>query len=128
MRLLLDTHTLLWLLVNDPALSARARKTIEDPANESFVSIVSLWEIAIKAGMGKLSLPAPFSTVFPSELLQNGIGVVSVELAHLEALLQLPPIHRDPFDRLIVAQANVEGMTLVTSDAHLASYPVPILW
>lgn len=128
MRLLLDTHTLLWLLVNDPALSTRARRTIEDPANESFISIVSLWEIAIKSGMGKLTLPAPFSAVFPAELVQNGIGIVSVELPHLETMLQLPTIHRDPFDRLLIAQAIVEGMTLVTADAHLAGYTVPILW
>ena len=128
MRLLLDTHTLLWLLVNDPALSAKARQTIEDPANQSFISIVTLWEIAIKSGTGKLALPAPFSTVFPAELVQNGIGVLSVEVPHLEALLQLLSIHRDPFDRLLVAQAIVEGMTLVTSDVQLANYPVPALW
>lgn len=128
MRLLLDTHTLLWLLVNDSALSTRARSTIEDPVNESFISIVSLWEIAIKSGTGKLTLPAPFSAVFPAELVQNGIGMVSLELPHLEAMLQLPTIHRDPFDRLLIAQAIVEGMTLVTADAHLAGYPVPILW
>jgi PIN domain nuclease of toxin-antitoxin system len=128
MRLLLDTHTLLWLLVNDSKLSVRSRKTIEDPANNSFVSIVSLWEIALKTGMGKLTLPAPFSAVFPAELVQNGIGVMNVELPHLGAMLQLPSLHRDPFDRLLVAQAIVEGMTLVTSDAQLANYPVPVLW
>lgn len=95
MTFLLDTHTLLWFLTNDPNLSTRARDVIEDSANVAHVSAASLWEIAIKFALEKLKLPFH---------------------------------HRDPFDRLLLAQAKTEGMTLVTDDGQFASYRIPLLW
>ena len=128
MRLLLDTHAFLWFLANDRSLSSSALQAIANPQNDVFVSTVSAWEIAIKASSGKLTLTRPFASIFPHQLAQNNLDLLPIETAHLAGLFTLPSIHRDPFDRLLVAQAIVEGMTLVTADAHLASYPVPVLW
>ena len=128
MRLLLDTHAFLWFLANDRSLSATALQAIANPPNDVFVSTASAWEIAIKASSGKLTLVRPFASIFPQQLAQNNLDLLPIETDHLAGLFSLPSIHRDPFDRLLVAQAIVEGMTLVTADAHLAGYPVPILW
>lgn len=103
-------------------------QAIANPQNDVFVSTVSAWEIAIKASSGKLTLARPFASIFPQQLAQNDMDLLSIEIPHLAGLFALPALHRDPFDRLLVAQAIAEGMTLVTSDAHLASYPVPVLW
>ena len=128
MRLLLDTHGFLWFLANNSSLSQPALHAISDPQNDVFVSTAAAWEIAIKASSGKLTLARPFAATFPQQLVQNNIDLLPIEIAHLAGLFTLPSIHRDPFDRLIVAQAVVERMTLVTADAQLASYPVPVLW
>ena len=128
MILLLDTHTLLWFLTNDSSLSARARDAIEDAANVAHVSAASLWEVAIKSALGKLKLPAPYADIFPRQLETNGFGLLPITPAHCAALLTLPFHHRDPFDRLLLAQAKVDGMTLVTDDGQLGSYGVPLLW
>src|SRR5947209_2513658 len=101
MRLLLDTHTLLWCLANNPRLSATAKATIEDPANERWLSPISLLEIALKVRLGKLTLHRPFSTLFPAELLSNDIHFLPLEVPHIEPLTTLPFHHRDPFDRLL---------------------------
>ena len=128
MNVLLDSHTLLWFLSDDPRLSVRAKEAIEDSANRSFVSVASCWEIAVKLSLGKLTLGKPFDEVFPGELERNGIGQVPIEISHLRALMTLPWHHRDPFDRVIIAQARVEAMTLVTRDGHAASYGIDTLW
>jgi PIN domain nuclease of toxin-antitoxin system len=128
MNLLLDTHTLLWFLTNDPNLSTRARAAIEDPENVTLVSAASQWEVAIKCALGKLILPAPYADIFPRQLETNGFGLFHIIPAHCVALLTLLIHHRDPFDRLPLAQAKAEGMTLVTDDGQFAAYGVPLLW
>jgi PIN domain nuclease of toxin-antitoxin system len=127
-NLLLDTHTLIWFLNDHPFLSPRAKSVIEHPENESFVSIASLWEIAIKVNIGKLDLGARFKTLFPAQLEVNGFIELPVNIEHLYALERLPLHHRDPFDRLIIAQAQVEGLSLVSRDPHFDAYGLPLLW
>jgi PIN domain nuclease of toxin-antitoxin system len=128
MKLLLDTHTLLWFIAGSASLSAYARSLIEDAANEKFVSIVSIWETAIKVSIGKMSLSAPFDVLFPHQLQTNGFGLLSVKVEHTSVVTTLPFHHRDPFDRLLIAQAIEEKMTLVSVDAVFDDYGVTRLW
>ena len=128
MKLLLDTHTLLWFLADDPQLSAPAAALIENLDHVKYVSVVSLWEIALKLGNGKLSLTGTFDEVFPDALHKNGFELLPVTVGHFSTLLTLPFHHRDPFDRLILAQAVVEGMTAITRDPELSKYPAPTTW
>jgi PIN domain nuclease of toxin-antitoxin system len=128
MRLLLDTHALLWFLADDPKLSATAKASIEDPANERWLSPISLLEIALKNRLGKLPLPAPFGALFPSALMADDIHLLPIESWHIEPLTTLPFHHNDPFDRLIVATSLVEKLTLVSADAILDAYGVTRLW
>jgi PIN domain nuclease of toxin-antitoxin system len=116
MKLLLDTQALLWFLTNDARLSRTAKSAIESVANQSHVSLASLWEIVIKVSLGKLRLPARFADIFPAQLRQNGFVLMPVELRHLGTLESLPYHHRDPFDRLLIAQAQTDGFTVVTND------------
>ena len=123
MRLLLDTHALLWWFADAPALNASARAAIADPANQAFVSAMSLAEISIKQALGKVRAP------FISDDLIAEQGMVGLPLAprHGRRILELPLHHRDPFDRLLIAQAIEEGLTIVTADAEFARYGVPVL-
>lgn len=127
MRLLLDTHALLWFLAGDPSLSAPACRAIEEPANERRVSVASLWEIAIKISLGKLEVDGGFDAVV-SALAENDFELLPVEVVHVRMLLSLPFHHRDPFDRVLIAQAFEEGLTIVTADGHFAAYDVKRLW
>jgi PIN domain nuclease of toxin-antitoxin system len=127
-NLLLDTHTLLWFALGDAQLSATARQLIEDPANTKFVSPASYWEIAIKISIGKYVLHQPYEIFFDRAIRQNGFLVLPIEVRHTAALTNLPHHHRDPFDRLLVAQAMVEGLSLVSIDAALDAYPIQRLW
>jgi PIN domain nuclease of toxin-antitoxin system len=115
-RLLLDTHAMLWFLANDPRLSAAAESAILDPANERWLSPISLLEIAIKVRIGKLPLHAPFAVLFPAQLPLNHIALLPLEAKQIEPLTTLPMHHKDPFDRLIATTALVEGLTLVSAD------------
>ena len=124
MRLLLDTHILLWFLSAAPALPERLHRLIEDPGNDVLVSVASLWEIAIKVSLGKLELMKPFTELFPAHLEQDSIDILPIRIAHLVTLSTLPFHHRDPFDRLIIAQCLTERLTLVTADQALDSYNV----
>ena len=128
MRLLLDTHTLLWFLANDARLSRTAKTAIEDTANERWLSPISLLEIAIKVRNGKLPLPAPFAVMFPADLLTADIHLMPLETDHIEPLTTLPPHYKVPFDRLIAATALVEGLTVVSADAAFDAYGVIRLW
>lgn len=128
MRLLLDTHTLLWFLAGDPKLSGAARGLVEDDGNEVLVSVGTLWEIAIKVSLGKLGMSMPFEEFFPAQLDENGILVLSIATAHLQKVASLPFHHRDPFDRLLVAQAMSEEIPLVSRDAAFDAYGLRRLW
>jgi len=128
MKLLLDTHALLWFIGDDPQLSTTARENIENPAHEKFVSAASLWEIAVKLSLEKLKLPRAFNEVFPQQLEVNGFELLPISCAQLNQLAALPFHHRDPFDRLLIAQALAEGMTLVTRDPAFSKYSEKILW
>ena len=128
MRLLLDTHTFLWFISGDPQLSSKARELISDPENEVLLSVASLWEIVIKAGLGKLKLAGSFDEVIPLQLRSNDIEVLGIELAHLGELSRLPQHHKDPFDRLIIAQALAEGLPLLSRDGDFKEYRVQLLW
>ena len=125
MRLLLDTHLLIWAAKNLPQLSAAARSLIGAPENERVFSVCSLREIAIKAGLGREDF-AIDATALRRGLLANGYLELAVLGPHALFTSRLPPIHKDPFDRLLVAQALVEGLTLLTSDAVVASYSAAI--
>jgi PIN domain nuclease of toxin-antitoxin system len=128
MRLLLDTHTLLWFLADDPKLSANAKSAIEDPANERWLSPISLLEIALKNRLGKLQLPEPFGKLFPARLNAEDIHLLPVEPQHIEPLTTLPFHHRDPFDRLIAATALVDRLRLVSVDTAFDAYGLIRLW
>ncbi len=126
MNLLLDTHVLLWYLAAHPKLSERHKLLIEDRRNAVSVSVASLWEMTIKASLGKLELLDNPITI-ESILTQQGIRIVPIQARHLQQLLALPFHHRDPFDRLIIALAVAENMTLMSDDGQFSAYPVNLL-
>ncbi len=128
MKLLLDTHTLLWFIAGSASLSAYTRSLIEDAANEKFVSIVSIWETAIKVSIGKMSLSAPFDVLFPHQLEVNGFELLPIKVEHTSVVTTLPFHHRDPFDRLLIAQAIEEKLTLLSVDNVFDDYGVTRLW
>ncbi|MCG3158551.1 MAG: hypothetical protein DKINENOH_05195 [bacterium] len=128
MNLLLDTHAFLWFIKNDASLSLRARGLIEEPENKRLLSIVSLWEIAIKASLGKIVLKLPFDALMPRQLQENDIDLLPIALPHLGLVERLPFHHRDPFDRLIIAQSLVENLPLVSIDSQFDKYGVQRLW
>jgi PIN domain nuclease of toxin-antitoxin system len=128
MRLLLDTHVFLWWVANDRRLSRRARDVIADGDNEVFLSAASGWEIAIKSGLGKLALPEDLETFLEDQLDRNGINVLPVLMKHAARVRRLPNHHADPFDRLLVAQGQIEGLSLLTADRYIKQYDVPTVW
>jgi PIN domain nuclease of toxin-antitoxin system len=128
MRLLLDTHALLWFVSADPKLSLPAQQAIADPGNQKFVSIVSLWEIAIKHSLGRLDLQMPLADFINQHLTPGKITLLSMSIPHLLKVDLLPHLHRDPFDRLLIAQALTENLLLVSADAAFAQYGVPLIW
>ena len=116
------------VLAGDAALSQKARGAIEDAASEKHVSLATAWEIAIKVSLGKLRLHLPYADLFPGALKANGFQILPLTIPHFQKLLELDFHHRDPFDRLLVAQAIAEGMTLVSCDPVFAAYGVLTLW
>ena len=128
MRLLLDTHAFLWFVLNDPQLSAAARSHINDPANDILVSPASYWEIAVKVGLRKLNLHASYDDFMRRGIDGNDFEILPIEPRHTSLLTTLPLHHRDPFDRLMIAQAMVEAVPIVTMDAAFDSYGVRRLW
>ena len=125
MKLLLDTHLLLWAAGMPQRLPAQARLLLERPETEPLVSVASLWEVAIKSGLGRTDFSVD-PRLLRRGLLENGYVELDVTGAHTVAVDLLPPIHKDPFDRILVAQAQVEGLTLLTTDEIVARYPGPI--
>lgn len=127
MRLLIDTHCWLWMLVSPGRLSEASRELVSDPDNELLLSAASAWEIAIKHALGKLPLPAPPAVYVPSRMASSGTTGLPVHHAHALHVATMPRHHRDPFDRLLVAQAQTEGLTLMTVDAQLELYDVALV-
>lgn len=125
MKLLLDTHVLLWAAGEPARLPAAARRLLNDQANELLFSPASLWEVAIKSALGRKDFHAD-ARLLRRGLLDNGYDELPILSAHVVEIESLPPIHKDPFDRLLVAQATVEGITLLTVDSIVARYPGPI--
>lgn len=123
MRLLLDTHVLIWSLGFTDKISASVRGYIADPGNECYVSAASLWEIGIKTQTGKIELPGDIGAAVRA----NRFGLLNIAAPHVEIAVALPPLHKDPFDRMLVAQALTENLTLVTNDRHIRQYNVNIL-
>ena len=128
MNLLLDTHAFLWFCQSDSGLSVPAKALIENPANRKLLSIASCWEIAIKSGLGKLKLGESSATYIPAALARTGFELFPIAVAHATGVEALPLHHRDPFDRLLVAQAIAEGIPIVSSDSLLDPYGVTRLW
>ena len=122
MKLLLDTHVLLWAASEPEQLTAQARDALEDGSNDVLVSVVSAWEIAIKQSLGKLDLPRPAEQWLPEVLRRSGFELAEVGLAAALRVRALPWHHRDPFDRLLVAQSTLEALVFVTTDGQLAPY------
>jgi len=127
MRVLLDAHVFVWWVGDHPRLSDRAREIIAHGATEIYVSSVSVWELLVKAQLGRVEMPEP-ARFIPAQLVANGFEALPLHLHHVLALERLPAVHRDPFDRMLVAQATVEGMAFVSADRALAGYPVELIW
>src|ERR1700690_3897860 len=124
MRLLLDTHTFLWFAADSPELSQTAKELLEDEGNDLFLSYTSLWEIGIKVSLDKLTVPQPFETFISDQLSLNEIGLLTFSIAQISAVVTLPFHHRDPFDRLLAAQALTEDLSLVSKDRIFDEYGV----
>ena len=127
MKYLLDTHTAIWALEDKSKLSDSAKAIIDDVSIPLYVSIASAWEIAIKVSIGKLTFTGG-SVSFLEKMIHNGVELLNIEKSHLEYLERLPFIHRDPFDRLIVAAAKTDSLAIVTSDDNIQKYDVQCVW
>lgn len=128
MRALLDTSVFLWFISDSDRLSINARNYIADMGNELILSVASLWEIAIKTSLGKLELLRSFDQLITTQLEENEVEVLPIELNHLSEVIKLPFHHRDPFDRIIIAQSMAEELPVITSDAAFQKYPINVIW
>nr|VFJ49962.1 MAG: PIN domain nuclease, a component of toxin-antitoxin system (PIN domain) [Candidatus Kentron sp. FM]VFJ63891.1 MAG: PIN domain nuclease, a component of toxin-antitoxin system (PIN domain) [Candidatus Kentron sp. FM]VFK09757.1 MAG: PIN domain nuclease, a component of toxin-antitoxin system (PIN domain) [Candidatus Kentron sp. FM] len=128
MTLLLDTHALLWSFLDDPKLSPTARRSVASTENKVLVSPASLWEIAIKISVGKYQLPRPFEDFMREQLAVNQFDLLPISVSHMARVITLPFHHRDPFDRLIIAQALVEEVPVVSVDSLFDGYGVERVW
>lgn len=126
MNVLLDTHTLLWALTDDSKLSERVRELL--PRADTWLSVASLWEILIKTRTGKISLPRPSGPFLMSKLQLNGVRLLHIKPDHVLRIESLPNHHRDPFDRMLIAQSLEENLPVVTADRVFARYPVELIW
>jgi PIN domain nuclease of toxin-antitoxin system len=128
MKLLLDTHAFLWWNMDSPQLSPAAKSTIQSNSSEIFLSAASSWEIAIKYFKGKLELPEPPDKYISSRLSYYGFLALPIQISHTLRTFQLPDIHHDPFDRLLIAQCQMEDMAIITGDEYIKQYEVEIIW
>lgn len=128
-QILLDTHALIWIVRDDPALSKTAIKTFQD-ADQVFCSVVSIWEIAIKRGKDPHEFPWPenWRDLLGEEIRNTGMILLGVEMTHCGLVEHLPRHHKDPFDRMLIAQAQAEGLTILTKDPEFQKYGVPVIW
>lgn len=127
MRGLLDTHTFIWWDSESSHLSPAALEFCRDKSNTLLLSVASIWEIVIKSQLGKLDLHAPLETILAQQQA-NGIQILPATMAHALGVQALPPIHKDPFDRLLIAQANIEDAVIISVDSVFSEYPVKVLW
>jgi len=127
-KILLDTHTFLWFIAGDGQLNTHARYLIEEPGNERFLSMASIWEITIKSSLGRLTVPTPPSILIREHIWANAIDLLSITPEHLDALHELPYHHKDPFDRLLIAQTMEEHLVLVTKDQMFNAYGIQTAW
>jgi PIN domain nuclease of toxin-antitoxin system len=128
MKVLLDTHAFLWWITDDPQLSIAARNIISNGENQIFLSAASGLEIAIKARLGKLKVPANVEQFIFEQMAANNFEVLPIKLSHAVHVYALPDHHRDPFDRLLISQAQLEDLSLITADAQIANYEVKTIW
>ena len=128
MRILLDTHAFLWWITGDQRLSQRSIECISDGSNELFFSVASGWEIAIKAGLGRIDIPDPLDRFVSEHLFRNHMDVLAIQLSHALHVVTLPQFHRDPFDRMLISQAQIERLPILSSDKLLAAYDVEVIW
>jgi PIN domain nuclease of toxin-antitoxin system len=128
MRVLLDTHAFLWWVTDDPGLPRRARKVIASASHDILFSLASCWELAIKLSLGKLRLAAPFEKFLPDQLARNGFRELPVTFRHVARVRQLPFHHRDPFDRMLAAQALEDDLAIVSGDPVFRAYGVKRVW
>ncbi|MCT7984636.1 type II toxin-antitoxin system VapC family toxin [Laspinema sp. A4] len=128
MRLLLDTHTFIWFVIGDPRIRPDLRERIANENNQKLLSKASVWEVAIKQSTGKLNFARPFRDVIEQQLATNGIDLLDISLAHIEIVASLPMHHRDPFDRLIIAQGIVEQIPIISADTIFDAYPIQRIW
>jgi PIN domain nuclease of toxin-antitoxin system len=128
MKLLLDTHAFLWFIEGNQNLSLTAQNAIKSPTNQRYLSIASLWEIAIKVSIGKLEIGMPLTELVNREVYGNAIEMLEIHSHHLDTLAGLPFHHKDPFDRLIIAQGLTENIAIITKDGLFANYPVTLIW
>ena len=128
MRILLDTHVFLWWIADDHRLSSKAREIIGAASNDLFLSAASGWEMAIKAGLGKLDLPDAVEEFVAKHLKVNTVSALPIQMNHAVRVGDLPRHHRDPFDRLLVAQAIAEDLPIMTADPLIAQYPITVIW
>jgi PIN domain nuclease of toxin-antitoxin system len=128
MNYLLDTHTLLWIVTGDNLLSKKVKKLFLDEENEIFISIASLWEIAIKVSLNRLELGQPLSDFYLKHIIGNKIRLLNIKVEHLAVLEALKYYHRDPFDRLIVCQSIVEEIPVLSRDKAFSKYPIKRIW
>jgi PIN domain nuclease of toxin-antitoxin system len=128
MKVLLDAHAFLWYFTADPRLSQTAASTMADVRNELLVSIANLWEIGIKSSIGKLTLPGSFATLIPHQLQQANIHVMDIKLEHVAAVCTLPFHHKDPFDRMLAAQCQVEKLPVLSADPLFDQYGIQRIW
>ena len=128
MKYLLDTHTFLWWITDNDSLSDHAREIIRDGRNTLFLSAASGWEIAIKAGLGRLELQEESEKLIPEQMQLNEIQGLPIQMSHALHVHALPEYHRDPFDRMLVAQCQMEEMSIITSDPQIARYDVEVIW
>ncbi len=128
MRILLDTQAFLWMLSGAAEFSSKARRLVADPENDLFLSLASIWEIAIKSSIGKLKIAEPIATFIPAQMQANGIDQLDITFRHVARVVALPFHHRDPFDRLLLCQAAEEGLTLLSADPVFDRYKVPRVW
>ncbi|MDX2079006.1 MAG: type II toxin-antitoxin system VapC family toxin [bacterium] len=128
MRYLLDTHTFLWFINDDVALSQHAKRLIEHPDHDIYLSVVSIWEMGIKISLGKLALPSPFEDFIALQIVDNNLILLDIKIEHVTGILRLPFHHRDPFDRLLLAQAQYEKLTIIGNDNIFPNYGISIVW